>query len=62
MGKKKIKNSKFHIEYGKTKNKCSNCRYLDYYGHYGERFRTLKHFWYCFTCSLSASKDKFERR
>lgn len=61
MGKKK--ESKFYIEYGKSKN-CSDCKYnsCKYYiesANFRGKFRRLRHLIYCLKCSFSSNKNGF---
>ena len=61
MAKKK---SRFYIEYGKNKRKCSECKYDSCEFHaeswnFKGRFIKLKHFFYCLKCSFSSTKEGF---
>lgn len=63
----KKKKSKFYIEYGSNKRKCSECKYdsCEYYKeswNFKGKFKRLRHLIYCVKCSISSDKKGFSHK
>lgn len=57
----KKKESRFHIEYGKSNN-CSDCKYCNQNPYPYGRFSNIRHLVYCVKCSMSSNKKGFAHK